>query len=68
MPYTQADRLIAIDSPLGPDVLLPYSMNGQKGISHLFNFALNLFLTNVPIIKNVTVKVSGDRVERFTVS
>ncbi|MEE8240331.1 MAG: type VI secretion system tip protein TssI/VgrG, partial [Nitrospirales bacterium] len=42
MPYTQANRLIAIDTPLGEDVLLLRGFTGQEGISQLFNFELEL--------------------------
>src|SRR4029077_19449056 len=42
MPYTQAERLIAISTPLGDDVLLLQSFAGEEGMSRLFNFHLDL--------------------------
>jgi len=42
MPYTQENRIIKIDTPLGPDVLLLQSFTGQEGISRLFRFQLDL--------------------------
>jgi len=42
MPYTQQDRLIAIDTPLGKDVLLLQGFTGREGISRLFTFHLDL--------------------------
>jgi type VI secretion system secreted protein VgrG len=72
MPYTQTNRIIAINTPLGPDVLLLRRVTGQEGISQLFNFELDLLSTDAAIKfediigKNVTVKVSiGDDEERF---
>jgi type VI secretion system secreted protein VgrG len=42
MALTQADRLIAIDTPLGPDVLLLQSFSGREGVSRLFYFEAEL--------------------------
>ncbi len=42
MPYTQADRTIAIETPLGADVLLLRSINGYEEISRLFHFSIEL--------------------------
>jgi type VI secretion system secreted protein VgrG len=42
MPLTQADRLIGIDTPLGPDVLLLQSFAGREAISRLFYFEAEL--------------------------
>jgi type VI secretion system secreted protein VgrG len=38
MNYTQDNRLIAIDTPLGKDVLLLRGFGGHEGISRLFSF------------------------------
>jgi type VI secretion system secreted protein VgrG len=38
MPYTQDQRLIAIDTPLGKDVLLLQGFSGHEGVSQLFHF------------------------------
>jgi type VI secretion system secreted protein VgrG len=43
MAYTQENRLIALDTPLGADVLLLQGLTGREGISRLFKFNLNLF-------------------------
>jgi type VI secretion system secreted protein VgrG len=40
--YTQADRLLAIDTPLGKDVLLLQSLRGREAISRLFSYDLEL--------------------------
>jgi type VI secretion system secreted protein VgrG len=42
MPYTQDNRLIAVETPLGKDALLLQGFTGQEGISRLFNFQLDL--------------------------
>src|SRR5512139_91302 len=58
MPYTQDNRLIAINTPLGKDVLLLQGFGGQEGISRLFNFQLDL-LAERPVDFNAIV---GQRV------
>ena len=40
--YTQANRPMAITTPLGPDVLLLTGLKGHEGISELFRFELEL--------------------------
>ena len=40
--YTQDHRLLAIDTPLGKDVLLLQEITGFEGISRLFSYDLNL--------------------------
>ncbi|HLV85427.1 MAG TPA: type VI secretion system tip protein TssI/VgrG [Candidatus Sulfotelmatobacter sp.] len=40
--YTQNNRFIAIDTPLGKDVLLLQELTGDEGISRLFHYDLNL--------------------------
>ena len=40
--FTQANRLLQFDSPLGKDVLLLQELTGHEGISQLFNFTLDL--------------------------
>jgi type VI secretion system secreted protein VgrG len=42
MPYTQENRLIAIDTPLGKDALLLQELSGREGISRLFDLNLDL--------------------------
>ncbi len=46
MAYTQANRLLAIDTPLGKDVLLLQHFSGHEGMSQLFHFALDLLSEN----------------------
>lgn len=72
MPYIQENRLIAIDTPLGKDVLLLTGFNGEEGLSHLFNFELDLLSENHTISfqdiigKNVTISVVlADSGKRF---
>ena len=61
--YTQDNRLIAINTPLGKDVLLLASFSGQEGISRMFKFELELVSEQESISfqdivgKNVTVQV-----------
>ena len=40
--YSQDHRLLAIDTPLGKDVLLLQELSGHEGISRLFEYDLNL--------------------------
>jgi type VI secretion system secreted protein VgrG len=44
--YTQENRLIRIDTPLGLDELLLHSFNGEEGISRLFHFELKMHSEN----------------------
>jgi type VI secretion system secreted protein VgrG len=46
MEYTQDGRLIAIDTPLGKDVLLLQELTGSEAMSRLFNFRLRLLSVN----------------------
>jgi type VI secretion system secreted protein VgrG len=41
--FTQEKRLIAIETPLGPDVLLLVELSGTEAVSRLFNYRLTLF-------------------------
>jgi type VI secretion system secreted protein VgrG len=61
--YTQENRLIAIESPLGADVLLLTGFRGVEGISSLFSFELellseryNINFTDI-VGENVTVSI-----------
>ena len=40
--YSQDHRLLAIDTPLGKDVLLLQQINGYEGVSRLFSYELDL--------------------------
>jgi type VI secretion system secreted protein VgrG len=72
MALTQENRLIAIDTPLGPDILLLRGFTGHEAISRLFSFDLDL-LSPDPEIKfediigqKVTIRVRlGKEKERF---
>jgi type VI secretion system secreted protein VgrG len=63
MAYTQENRFIAIDTPLGKDVLLLASFKGTEGLSRLFSFELGMISENHAILfediigKNVTISV-----------
>jgi len=63
MPYTQENRLIAIDTPLGKNELLLTGFSGTEGVSIPFSFDLKMLSENHQIVfediigKNVTVSV-----------
>lgn len=59
MPYTQANRLLRLDTPLGDDVLLLEGFTGQEGISQIFKFDLDLMTEGDPIDFN---KIIGEQV------
>ena len=72
MPYTQNDKLISIDTPLGDDALLLTGFNGEEGISRCFSFELSMVSENHSISfdcligKNVTVAITlADGNKRF---
>jgi type VI secretion system secreted protein VgrG len=46
MPWTQKDRLLSVDTPLGKDVLLLTEFKGVEGISRPFNFELAMVSEN----------------------
>jgi type VI secretion system secreted protein VgrG len=46
MPYTQDNRLIAIHTPLGKDVLLLQGFSGREAVSRLFHFSADLVSEN----------------------
>lgn len=59
--YTQAHRLLAIDTPLGKDVLLLQELEGYEAISRLFSYELNLLAydnDSIPFEKIVGQKVT----------
>ncbi len=73
MTYTQQNRLIAIDTPLGQDVLLLQGFTGSEGMSRLFSFHLDLLSEKKSILfkdivgKNVTIttKLAGGKLRYF---
>ncbi len=62
--YSQQERLIALTTPLGEDVLLLAGFTGHEAISRLFSFQLDLLSDQGPIDfaqiigKNVTISVT----------
>jgi len=72
MTYTQENRLISVETPLGKDVLLLQGFTGREGISRLFHFQADLLSTNNAISfanivgERVTIKVRlADESERY---
>ena len=72
MAYTQDNKLIAIDTPLGKDELLLARFSGIEGVSRLFEFELEMLSENHAIDfkkiigKGVTVRIKlYDDKERF---
>lgn len=72
MQFTQENRFLAIDTPLGRDVLLLTSFKGKEAVSRPFNFELSLVSAspNIPFEKiigqNITVTVLlSDGSKRF---
>ncbi len=71
--YSQENRLIKLDTPLGTDVLLLQGFTGREGISQLFKFDLDLLSENNAIDfsqivgQNVTIRVllSDGSTERY---
>ena len=72
--YTQAQRPMAVTTPLGPDVLLLVGFTGHEGISQLFNFQLELIIENKKLEKLSAASGGKDPVfdkllgQRLTVS
>jgi type VI secretion system secreted protein VgrG len=72
MANTQDNRLAAINTPLGKDVLLLESFSGTEGVSELFRFEVRLLADVTRTIdfdaivgKTVTVRVFTPNGERF---
>lgn len=73
MPFSQENRLIAIDTPLGKDALLLQSFSGREGVSRLFSFQIDLLSESNSIDfseiigQNVTIRVllSDGSTERY---
>ena len=65
--YTQANRFISIDTPLGPDRVLLASFTGHEGISIPFEFTAVVLSADLAIKadslvgKEVTIKIRGLR-------
>src|SRR5437867_3999028 len=72
MTYTQENKLIAIDTPLGQDVLLLQGFTGQEGISRPFSYQLNLLSEHSAVSferivgQRVTIRIAlADDGERY---
>jgi type VI secretion system secreted protein VgrG len=72
MAYTQENRMITLDTPLGKDELLATAFRGTEGMSRLFSFEVTAVSHNQAITfekivgKNVTVAVVlPDGTERY---
>lgn len=70
--FEQTNRLLAIDTPLGPDTLLLTAFTGEEGISKPFRFDLEMVSEKDDIDassligKNVTLRVKmADGTDRF---
>ncbi|HWY56583.1 MAG TPA: type VI secretion system tip protein TssI/VgrG [Terriglobales bacterium] len=70
--FTQENRLIAIETPLGDNVLLLQGFTGREGISRLFSFQLDLLSDNNAISfddivgQNVTIGITqADQSQRY---
>ncbi len=71
MPHTQDNRLLAVTTPLGKDVLLLAGFSGREELSRLFRYDLELLSENGGIAakdvvgKAVTWKVHGSVAPRY---
>ncbi|MGH9345449.1 MAG: type VI secretion system Vgr family protein, partial [Terriglobia bacterium] len=71
--YTQNDRLIAIDTPLGEDILLLQGFSGSEALSRLFCFDLMLLSENPAITFSdivgqrvtITIRTAGEGEPRY---
>jgi len=69
--FTQDNKLMAISTPLGKDVLLLSGFKGTEGISRLFSFEVDLFSTNGAISfgdiigKRASIKVQLSQGARY---
>ena len=65
MPLTQANRFVAIDTPLGADALVVRSVSCTEQISRLFQIELDLISTDAEIpfedIADIVVEKAGRR-------
>src|SRR4051812_12968351 len=59
--YTQENRRLSVDTPLGKDALLLVGFKGREGLSQLFSFQLDLLADNktkVPFEKLLGQKIT----------
>src|SRR5215469_16582140 len=64
MSYTQTDRVLKFDTPLGEDALIPIEVTGQEAISELFHFRVEaIWQSSTPLDfkkilgQNVTIEL-----------
>ena len=64
MPYTETDRIMKLDTPLGPDALIPTAVVGREAISELFHFTVDAIWQNTSPLdfkkllgQNVTIEL-----------
>jgi type VI secretion system secreted protein VgrG len=72
MSFTQENRLIAVATPLGDDILLLQGLTGNEGMSRLFRFDLDVLSEKNSISfkdivgQNVTIRITlGDNTPRY---
>jgi type VI secretion system secreted protein VgrG len=72
--YTQTNRLLQFNSPLGANTLLAKGFQGTEEISELFNFEVDLLADTETVIEpsalvgkrvTVTLEVTGDGIKRY---
>jgi type VI secretion system secreted protein VgrG len=70
--FSQANRRLQIETPLGPDALLITALSGTEGISTLFHFQLDLLAEHAEKVaiddllgKPVTISVAAGGGKRF---
>ena len=69
--YQQADRLLTITTPLGPDKLLLVGLVGTEAISQLFQFQLNAIATHetqIPFDQLLGKKVTASSIRRGAIT
>jgi type VI secretion system secreted protein VgrG len=49
--YSQANRLMSVTTPLGPDVLLLQRVTGAEAVSRLFRFQLEMLAESIATVK-----------------
>ena len=70
--YTQADRFIRVETPLGDDVMILEAFSGREAISEIFSYRLDVLSVRADIApdeivgKNISFLVrTGDGAERY---
>jgi type VI secretion system secreted protein VgrG len=69
--FTQANRRLRIETPLGPDALLITALSGTEGVSTLFHFQAELLGRDEQakfddiVGKNVTISIAAGKGDRY---